>query len=354
VNTPALEGEKWFLLAALLLCGWVLYLLAPVLTPFLVGALLAYLGDPVTRRLQRFGLSRTLAVIAVFLFMLLAGVLLLVLLVPLLQQQLLGLAERLPQILDWAQRTLLPRLQGLLGVAPGALEMESLRGALQSHWREVGGAVGALLGTVGASGQALLGWLGFIVLVPVVTFYLLRDWDALLAAIHALIPPRVEPVVVDLARQCDAVLGEFLRGQLLVMLALGVFYTVGLWMAGIEFPLLIGMLAGAISFVPYLGAIIGIGVAGTVAFLEHQDVLHLVYVAIVFGAGQLLEGMVLSPWLVGDRIGLHPVAVIFAILAGGQLFGFFGVLIALPAAAIAVVMLRHVRARYVASSFYTP
>lgn len=348
------DGEKWFLLAALGFCGWVLYLLAPVLTPFLVSALLAYLGNPVTRRLQRLGLSRTLAVVVVFATMVLVGVLLLVLLLPVLQQQLLGLVERLPQLLDWAQQKLLPRIESLTGMNLDALQLANLREALQAHWRELGGALGAVLGKVTQSGQAVLGWVAFLLLVPVVTFYLLRDWDALLEQIHSLVPRPVEPVVVDLARQCDAVLGEFLRGQVLVMAALGTIYTIGLWIAGVEFSLLIGMLAGAVSFVPYLGSIIGILVAGVVAFLQFHDVLHLVFVALVFGTGQVIEGMVLSPLLVGDRIGLHPVAVIFAVMAGGQLFGFFGILIALPVAAIAVVMLRYVRTRYMASSLYTP
>ncbi len=353
MNARLLDGEKWFLLTAILACGWVLYLLAPVLTPFLVSALLAYLGDPMARRLQRFGLSRTLAVVVVFLVMLLAGILLLLLLVPLLQQQITGLMDRLPQMLDWAQRTFLPRIESLLGIQIEALKVESLRGALQDHWRTLGGALGIVLGKVGQSGQALLGWVAFLLLVPVVTFYLLRDWDGLIRQVHDLIPRPLEPVAADLARQCDAVLGEFLRGQLLVMLALGVIYSCGLWIAGVEFSLLIGMLAGAVSFVPYLGSIIGIVVAGIVTFLQYHDLVHLIYVVLVFGIGQVIEGMVLSPMLVGDRIGLHPVAVIFAIMAGGQLFGFFGILIALPVAAMVTVVLRHMRARYLASSLYT-
>lgn len=348
------DGEKWFLLATILLCGWALYLLAPVLTPFLVSALLAYLGDPITRRLQRLGLSRTLAVVVVFITMLLAGVLLLLLLVPLLQQQLAGLVDRLPQILVWIQDQLLPRAESLLGIRLEAVQMDSVRQALQEHWRELGGALGAVLDTVSQSSQALLGWFAFLLLVPVVTFYLLRDWDALVSHLHDLIPRPIEPVAVHLVRQCDAVLGEFLRGQLLVMLALGVIYSLGLWVAGVEFSLLIGMLAGALSFVPYLGTITGVFVAGIVTLLQYHDLMHLFYVALVFGFGQLCEGMFLSPMLVGDRIGLHPVAVIFAVMAGGQLFGFFGILIALPAAAMVTVVMRHVCERYLESSFYTP
>jgi predicted PurR-regulated permease PerM len=353
MNDRTVDGEKWFLLATLLLCGWVLYLLAPVLTPFLVSALLAYLGDPLARRLQHVGLSRTLAVVVVFITMLLTGVLLLLLLLPLLQQQLVGLFDRLPQMLEWAQQQLLPRVESLLGIQFEAVQLDSLREALQEHWRDLGGALGAVLGKVGRSGQAVLGWFVFLLLVPVVTFYLLRDWDELVDNLHGLIPRRLEPVAADLARQCDAVLGEFLRGQLLVMLALGVIYSVGLWIAGVEFSLLIGILAGTLSFVPYLGCITGIVAAGTVTFLQYHDVMHLVYVALVFGIGQVCDGIYLSPTLVGERIGLHPVAVIFAIMAGGQLFGFFGILMALPVAAIITVVLRHVHARYLASSLYS-
>ena len=166
-------------------------------------------------------------------------------------------------------------------------------------------------------------------------------------------PRPYERLVIKLAKQCDEVLAEFLRGQLLVMLALAVLYSVGLWIVGLEFFLLIGMLAGLVSFVPYLGFIVGIGVAGIAGFMQFHDIIHLVYILIVFGVGQIIEGMVLSPLLVGDRIGLHPVAVIFAVMAGGQLFGIVGVLVALPVAAVIVVLLRHVHERYLESNLYT-
>jgi predicted PurR-regulated permease PerM len=140
----------------------------------------------------------------------------------------------------------------------------------------------------------------------------------------------------------------------MLMLALGVIYSMGLWLVGLEFALLVGMMAGVVSFVPYLGSIVGIVVAGVLAFMQFHDIIHLLYIGVVFGVGQTIEGMLLSPILVGDRIGLHPVAVIFAVMAGGQLFGFFGILLALPAAAIFVVLLRHARQKYVESSLYTP
>ncbi|MEQ8659589.1 MAG: AI-2E family transporter, partial [Gammaproteobacteria bacterium] len=169
-------------------------------------------------------------------------------------------------------------------------------------------------------------------------------------AVRDLLPRRIEPTVSKLAREIDSVLAEFLRGQLTVMAALALIYTVGLWLVGLDLAFFIGLLAGLVSFVPYLGVIVGVIVAGAAAFLQFQDVLHLALVGAVFGVGQVLEGMVLSPLLVGDRIGLHPVAVIFAVMAGGQLFGFLGVLLALPVAAVIVVLLRHSRDEYLAST----
>jgi predicted PurR-regulated permease PerM len=348
------DAQKWLMLAGLVLCGWLLYLLAPVLTPFLVAALLAYLGDPLVDRLQRLRLSRTLAVLIVFGVMLLAGLGALFVLVPLLQQQVLRLVDWLPQLLNWLQTVLLPKLNAALGVQLNAVDMEAIRNTLQENWRDIGSVLGSVLGKVGSSGQMLAAWIAFVLLVPVVTFYLLRDWDQLVAGIRGLLPRRLEPTITGLARECDRVLAEFLRGQLLVMLALGVIYSIGLWIAGVELALLIGMAAGLVSFVPYLGSILGVLLAGIVAFIQYHDTLHLIYVAVVFSAGQAIEGMVLSPWLVGERIGLHPVAVIFAVLAGGQLFGFFGILIALPAAAMITVLLRFAHRRYVQSGFYTP
>jgi predicted PurR-regulated permease PerM len=208
------------------------------------------------------------------------------------------------------------------------------------------------MGTISKSGVAALAFLANLVLVPVVTFYLLRDWDLLLQKIHHLVPRKQEPVIRKLAKESDAVLGQFLRGQLTVMVALGAVYTTGLWITGLDLALLVGMIAGLVSFVPYLGFIVGILLAGAAAIMQFGDPVYLIYVAIVFGIGQLLEGMVLTPLLVGDKIGLHPVAVIFAVMAGGQLFSFIGILIALPITAVIVVLLRHVYDIYTGSELY--
>lgn len=346
------ESGKWFVLAGSITAGFVLYLLAPVLTPFLIAAALAYIGDPLVDRLESWRLSRTLSVVSVFLLLTLVGLTVLLVLVPMVQRQVVLLATKLPAYVDWAQHQGMPWLAAKLGFEADVFDLELLRGYLQESWQRAGGTMAQAVAALSKSGLTVLAWLANLVLIPVVTFYLLRDWDVMVARIHELVPRRIEPEVVRLARASDEVLGAFMRGQLMVMLALGTVYSVGLWMVGLDLALLIGMLAGIVSFVPYLGFIVGILVAGVAALMQFQDGIHLVYVAAVFGVGQLLEGMVLTPLLLGERIGLHPVAVIFAVLAGGQLFGFFGVLVALPVAAVVMVLLRYAHERYVDSRLY--
>jgi len=183
-------------------------------------------------------------------------------------------------------------------------------------------------------------------------FYLLRDWNVIIARVRALLPKRVEATVVLLFKQCDEVLGSFIRGQLLVILCLAALYSLGLSLVGLKMAVLIGMIAGVLSVVPYLGFAVGIISALLMALIQFQAPLPLLWVALVFGICQLIEGMFLTPVLVGDKIGLHPVAVIFSVLAGGQLFGFLGVLLALPVAAIIMVLLRYVHAHYEQSELY--
>lgn len=326
--------------------GWLLYLLAPVLTPFLVGGLLAYLGNPAVNRLVRWHLPRSLAVVLVFalFLMLVAG--LLVYIIPALQAQIVNFVANVPGYLDWLQHTALPRIQELLGVDL-ALDMASLRQTVLSHWREVGDWASNLFLYITRSGLSVIGWVVNLLLIPVVTFYLLLDWNRLLARCLALVPPRRQTWVADLARETDVVLGSFLRGQLTVMLSLATVYSVGLTLAGLDLALPIGVLAGLASFIPYAGFISGLVSAALAAYLQFQDWLPLLWVAGVFLTGQVLESLWLTPRLVGNRIGLHPVAVIFAVMAGGQLFGFTGVLLALPAAAVLKVWLRHVHRFYV-------
>ena len=321
------DAQKWLILAITIFTGYLLYLLAPVLTPFLVSAFLAYLGDPAADKLQSMRMSRTVAVVVVFLMMTVILFCFLLVIMPLIEEQLVLLIKRMPDIINKLQQEWLPWLSQTLGVDLSNINLQGLRQSLSQHWQTVGNLLGKFITQVSASSQTILLWLSYFLLIPVVTFYLLRDWDNLVAKLEVLVPRRYATDVNRLTRECDAVLAEFLRGQLLVMLALGIIYSIGLWLVGIEFSLLIGLVSGLVSFVPYLGFIVGFFIASIAAFMQFHDLLHVIYVLLVFGAGQALEGMVLSPLLVGDRIGLHPVAVIFAVMAGAQLFGFFGMLL---------------------------
>ena len=329
------------------------YLLAPILTPFLFAALLAYLGDPVVDKLETYGMPRTGAVVLVFLSILLVVVLMPFVLIPLIQQQLAQLFANLPHYIDRIQMHIAPVISEALNIDMGILDGEQLKKIIGKHWREFGNIASPIYTAVSQSGMAMLAWLINLALVPVVTFYLLRDWDNLVENVHGLIPVKLEPAVVDIAKQSDLVLGAFLRGQLTVMLALGTIYTLGLWILGLDLEFLIGMFAGVVSFVPYLGFIVGILLAGIAALMQFGDIVHLVGVVAVFSVGQIVEGMVLTPLLVGDKIGLHLVAVIFAVMVGGQLFGFTGILLALSVAAVVMVLLRYAYEYYKQIEMYS-
>lgn len=343
---------RWFWLTVGIVAVTLLYLLAPILTPFVAGMLLAYLGDPLVDHLERWKLSRGLAVTTVFVSIFLLILLVLLFLLPVLETQVKAFITRTPEYVDWAATILLPYLQERFDVDPSVLEVERLKNLISANWQQTGGLIRNTLETISKSSFVVLGWIANLALIPLITFYLLRDWDRLVAYIDDLLPRSVEPLIAKLARESDEVLGAFLRGQLLVMMALSVIYSIGLWLIGLEFALLIGVVAGLVSFVPYLGLIVGVAVAGIAILFQTQDPINLLWVFLVFGAAQMLEGMILTPWLVGERIGLHPVAVIFSVLAGGQLFGFFGVLLALPVAAILAVILRHIHDTYKQSHIY--
>ena len=273
-------------------------------------------------------------------------------LIPALERQISSFIKNLPLYFDWLRQNISPWLKSTFGIQTDIFNVTELTQLLKSHWESAGGIAQTVLTSVTKSGLVIVNWFMNFLLIPVVTFYLLRDWDVITQRVGELIPRPYYRTVNAIAKDANGVLSSFLRGQLSVMLALGTIYTVGLWIVGVELSLLIGMGAGMISFVPYLGTIVGL-IAGVIAALvQFGDINHIVYVLIVFGIGQLLEGFVLTPWLVGDRIGLHPVAVIFAVLAGGQLFGFVGVLLGLPLAAVVMVLLRHGHERYLSSKLY--
>lgn len=346
------DSQRWLLFGAVLMCGFLVHLLQPILMPFLLGGALAYLGDPLVDRLERLHLNRTAAVALVFVLLFSGLAALILLLVPLIHDQLTYLQARIPGMVRWVQDTLLPWLERRLGLNLGARHLDALGAELARMLGRNGAMTQMLVRRLSQSGIALAGWLVNLTLIPVVTFYLLRDWDRLVAHVGDLLPRRLEPLVTRLARECNAVLGAFVRGQLLVMGCLGLYYWLGLSLTGLRLALLIGLLSGLASIVPYLGFALGILAASAAAFFQHHALLPVTLVWLVYAVGQALEGMVLTPLLVGDRIGVHPVAVIFAVLAGGELFGIAGVLLALPAAAVIMVLLRHLHGRYKTSTLY--
>ncbi|MDF2445530.1 MAG: family transporter [Moraxellaceae bacterium] len=341
----------WLLLAAALCL--LVYLLSPILMPFAAGALLAYLGNPLVERLVRAGMARTWAVGLTFSTLVVSVVLVLVFLTPMLWKQILYVEAKLPMLLRWVNREAIPWVERHLHVDINQrIDMHLVGEWLSGYWTEAGTAAGNVLSQVAASGFSILSLLGMLALVPVVTFYLLLDWDDLLRRIRDLVPRHLEQTVVSLARECDEVLAAFLRGQLMVMVALGVVYAAGLGIVGLKLALIIGMVAGLGSIIPYFGFAIGIVAASIAAVIQFGDFSAVLKVWAVFAIGQAIEGWILQPYLVGDKIGLHPVAVIFSIMAGGQLFGFVGMLLALPVAAVIMVLLRHGHTLYQQSRLY--
>jgi predicted PurR-regulated permease PerM len=353
------DSRGWFWLAMFVGGGWLVYLLAPVITPFAISAGLAYFGDPLVDRLEKVSLwrwkvGRTLAVSIVFLFMLVLVTIVMLILIPMLVDQVRVLIERLPQWFEWLFGTVLPWLAVKTGFDLQAFNAAEFSKMLGAYWKEISSAAFNVIDVISRGGMAVATGLMNLVLVPVVTFYLLRDWDLLVRGIHDLLPRNLEAEISRLASDVDEVLGAFFRGQLMVMLALGIIYSLGLSVIGIELSVLIGMGAGLLSIVPYLGSIVGVLVASGAAIFQFQDMFHLVMVLLVFAVGQSAEGMYLTPKLVGSQIGLHPVTVIFAVLAGGQLFGFLGILLALPVAAALNVLVRHMHRKYRQSDLYNP
>lgn len=349
MTLPRFAAAQWLIAAAAAVL--LLYLLGPILTPFVAAGILAYICNPLVQRLAVRKVPRTLAVALVMGSLLLLSGLLLLIMLPLLEKEVGLFVTRLPEWIEAMRARLLPQLQQWFGIS-AEWDRQALKNLLLSHWQGAGGVAGKVLPWIGSGGGALLGALVSLLLVPVAMFYLLRDWDALIERLDELVPRHWHAKVREIAGEVDGVLAEFLRGQIAVMLLMSLFYVVALWLAGLEFALPIGILAGMLVFVPYLGMILGLSLATLAALMQFSGFGGVLWVWVAFGAGQLLEGMVVTPWLVGDRIGLHPLAVIFALLAFGQVFGFFGLLLALPLSAILLVALRHGKAWYLASEMY--
>lgn len=338
--------------ALLLLLALFLYLLNPILTPFVLGGLIGYLGDPLVDRLERRGVQRGLGVSLVFLLFTLFVMLAVLFALPVLVHQLDALVTKIPDIYRWLTQDLVPWVQQRFDLPDRQLPQIDWSGQLADNWQSVGKFTAQSLKALSGSGAGILLWLANLALVPVVAFYLMRDWDVLARKALDLLPVDWQDKAAELVTESDEVVGAFLRGQFLVMCSLGVIYSVGLWLVGLQLAMLLGTLAGLASIVPYLGFIVGIIASLIAAYAQFHDWTMLLWVALVFGVGQALESMLLTPVMVGDRIGLHPVAVIFALMAGGQIAGFVGVVIALPVAAVIMVFLRHAMHHYRSSDLY--
>lgn len=338
--------------AGLALLG-LLYLLGPILTPFLLAGILAYILAPLVELLARRRIPRLAAVILVMLMTMALLVGLALILLPLVREEADLLMQRLPEAMALWNEQAVPWLQQKFGIHLRVrLDPASLHKLLANNWDSAQTLLQTLLPSLKIGGMALVGLATNLMLAPIVMFYLLLDWHELLARLDSFVPRPWHARTQRIVRAIDAVLAEFLRGQISVMLALALYYSIGLWLAGISFALPVGILTGLLIFIPYVGIAIGLVLALLVALLQFSGPGPLVGVAVVFAIGQVLEGFLLTPWLVGNRIGLHPLAVIFALLAFGQLFGFFGILLALPASAALLVGLREIRTDYLASHFY--
>lgn len=347
--------KRIFILLVLATLGWLLYLLLPVLIPFLSAFLLAYLFSAPVQRMQNAGMPRWVAISSVFLLigigLALAGWFLL----PMIWKQLVYARDHIPEALRFINKSILPWLSDKFNVHISQLRVDELNKSamdyLQNNYNM--STIQDTVLTLARSGLNFIQVGGTAILVPIIAFYFLLDWNNMLVQLRRLIPRPIETKTVQIVQECHNVLGAFVKGQFLVMLLLGVIYAVGLQLIGIEVGIIIGLVAGLASIIPYLGFATGIVAAVIASLLQYgMDWTHLALVGVVFFIGQLIEGYVLQPFLLGDKIGLSPVAVVFAVLAGAQLLGFAGMLIALPLAAVIVVLLGHLRESYEHSRLY--
>ncbi|MDB5855638.1 MAG: putative permease often clustered with de novo purine synthesis [Herminiimonas sp.] len=356
LNLTPERKQAWLWLVLGILLVVLLVVLGPVLTPFIAAGILAYALNPGVdwlsrRRVGRFTLPRPVAVLLMMLVLFALLLALVLIVAPILNNEIPLLREKIPASLARLNEILAPRLHDM-GIET-RMDVEGIKSFLTERFASADKDVWrSVLTSVGIGGLAVLGWLATFLLVPVVLFYLLVDWHALLARLGNAVPRRWLFQTVALARDVDRLLAQYLRGQLLVMLILAVYYSVALVLAGFDVALPVGIITGLLIFIPYLGYGIGLVLALIAATLQFDGLQGLILVAAIYGFGQVIESFYLTPRLVGERIGLHPLAVIFALLAFGQLFGFVGVLLALPASAIVSVAAGRMRQHYLQSGFY--
>lgn len=340
-------------LAVVFFC-WLVFLLRSVLTPFLIAFGLAYIGNPLVIKLQNkfTKLSRLWAVTIVFTILVLIMLILLLIFIPMLVNQVILLLNKIPHILNWMQENIFKYFGKDLSPEFMNLNLSSVQEALSTYGGVISETLKKIISSLTSSTLAIIGFVTGLFLIPMLTFYFMRDWELINNRLMNLIPLTIRDRVIKFLTEANEMLGSFMRGQLSVMFVLALVYGFGLTLVNLEFGLLIGLIAGLISFIPYLGASTGIVAGLAMAWFQTHDYKLLILVGIVFAIGQLLESFVLTPKLVGDKLGMHPVAVIFALMAGGTLFGFFGILLALPVCAVLMVGLRDIYSLYTQSQFY--
>ncbi len=345
------ERKAIFWITGFVVFGALLHALSSILLPFVAGMAIAYFLDPVADWLEKRKFSRTVATTLILSAFFVTAAALAIMLFPLLKRQVVDLFQMIPNIVETLRMETLPWLEGIIAELP-AETMDDIREAVKTFAGNAAKWVTKVAANIWSGGVAIFNMLSLLLITPVVAFYLLRDWDLITAKIDSWLPRRAQPKIREQAVAIDETLAAFVRGQSSVCLVLALFYGIGLTWVGLKSGLLVGFGAGFVSFIPYLGAAVGLAVGLGVALFQFSEWTPIVVVGAIFVVGQTLESYVLTPRLVGDRVGLHPVWIIFSLLAGGALIGFTGVLLAVPVAAVIGVLVRFAMVRYLTSSLY--
>ncbi len=350
INAPKINKGLFWLIAFILFC-FLVYTLKPVLLPFVAGILIGYLFDPLASRFEKLGLNRAASTFLVILSILIILVPAVIMLFSVIDNQVIHLLNSAPDYIASTAKKIDPFLADIQEKFPN-LNVEKLKEYLRSNAANGLKLVVSLLKNIITGGFAFFSLLSLLLITPIVSFYMLRDWKSFVKKVDNLLPRNNKKDIREIARQIDKTIAGFIRGQLSVCVILGTYYSLGLHFVGLELGLLIGFIAGIISFIPYVGSITGFVISLAMAFAQFGDYTHIIYVVLVFATGQFMEGNFLTPKLVGDSIGLHPVWVLFALLSGGVLLGFLGLMIAVPLAGIIGVLARYNIEKYKKSSLY--
>ena len=346
------ERQFWIWLAVLVIAISLIVFVSGVLLPFVAGMAVAYFLDPLGDKLESWGLSRSLSTVIITVSFFIAVIALLILIFPLIQGQIIGFAQKVPSMIESFEAWLAPLKETLSERIPSE-KLQELSDISKSYGTTIVKWLGSLLGGIWKGGLALFNVLSLILITPVVSYYLLRDWDKIVAKVDSWLPRDYAPAIRSVVKDIDITIAGFVRGQGTVCLFLAVFYGVGLTIVGLDFGLVVGITTGLISFIPYFGMLVGMATALAIAIVQFGEVVPVVLVLIVFGAGQIIESMFLTPKLVGEKVGLQAVWVIFALMVGGATVGFTGVLLAVPVAATIGVLVRFFLAQYLASPLYS-